>query len=256
MLKSLASAAAPPALLRWAKRGHYLRVVRDFEPGEERDLEIVRHLVRPRDRVVDVGANIGVYTRFLSEWVGPQGRVFSIEPIPESYSYLTHSVERLGLRNVECWNWAASDASGVATMQIPQMQGGRNYYQARIVDASAPGAGIRVSLRTLDAALADLHPIAFVKCDVEGHELACVRGAQDLLRRDRPAWLVEVSGDPDRAVDRAQELFALFASHGYAPHWYDGAALRARQRGDTSINYFFLQPAHLERLSRQGVQSA
>lgn len=252
-VKKLAAAILPPPLLRWVKRSHYLRVVRDFDPREEPDLEVVSHLVRQGDRVVDVGANIGIYTRFLSGWVGAEGHVFSIEPIPETFGYLSHSARQLGLSNVECWNWATSDHEGVATMQVPRQEAGRNFYMARIVDtpSTSDGSGIQVPLRTLDHALSGHGPIAFVKCDVEGHELSCVRGAREILRGDAPAWLVEVSDDPDRVDARGHALFALFSESGYRPYWYDGKRLRGREAGDTSVNYFFLQPKHLERLSER-----
>jgi hypothetical protein len=39
--------------------------------------------------------------------------------------------------------------------------------------------------------------VTFIKCDVEGHELAVVSGGKKFFERSKPAWLMEVGGDPD-----------------------------------------------------------
>ncbi len=247
LLRRILLRVAPTGMLHWVKRIHYLRAVRDMRLADEPDLEVVRHLVRPGDRVLDVGANVGDYTRFLSEWVGPMGRVHSIEPMPETFAYLQNTVTQLGLTNVECCHWAASDREGVAQMQVPSWpSGGDNLYQAQIVEASDEPGGHSVSTRCLDTALGALGPFSFVKCDVEGHELACVRGALQLTKESRPAWLVEVSHDPDTAGSDGEALFEWFDKLGYAAYWFDKTSLRPRRRGDSSVNYFFLQDEQFE----------
>jgi len=54
-----------------------------------------------------------------------------------------------------------------------------------------------------------------VKIDVEGHEEACLRGAAELLRQDRPALLVEVAGDPNVEGTSASRVFTSLAAMGY-----------------------------------------
>lgn len=50
--------------------------------SDERDLDVARRLAVPGSVVLDVGANVGIYTRVLSETVGAAGRVHSFEPLP------------------------------------------------------------------------------------------------------------------------------------------------------------------------------
>ena len=239
----------PSPLLQALKKRHYARVLRTFTLDREPDLQIVRHLVEPGDRVIDLGANIGIYAKALADLVGPEGRVYSVEPVPTTFDLLRANLRSLGLDQVECLNCAISDSEGVVAMEIPQYEtGGDNFYRARIAEPDgSTKATCRIPAQTIDRTFADgERPIAFVKCDVEGHELACIRGADRFLDRDRPAWLIEISGDPDAAGSTGQQVVAILAQKDYTAWWYDGHRLRPRRPGDQSVNYFFLQPAQVD----------
>lgn len=254
-LKRLAFAYLPTPVLDVVKRLHYARALRNFSTDEEPDLEVVQDLVRSGDLVLDVGANIGVYAKSLAGMVGKNGRVIAFEPVPSTYKILSYNVSRLRLGNVETVPRAVSDRETSFTMEIPAYDtGGENIYCARILDGQAESPRARhvtVHSTSLDSYLgADVGRVAFVKCDVEGHELSCVEGASHLLDASRPAWLIEVSGDPDDARSPSFTLFQRFSARGYEVWWYDRERLRPRRAGDRSTNYFFLTPAHLAMLGR------
>jgi hypothetical protein len=92
-----------------------------------------------------------------------------------------------------------------------------------------------------------------IKCDVEGHELACLQGARRLLEKEKPAWLIEVSSDPDCAGSQASDLFGLLEQAGYRAFRWQASRLVPRRRGDRWVNYFFLTGAHIELLRGRGV---
>ena len=256
-LKALLSRALPESALQAVRKRHYARVLRRAELSEEPDLAVVMQLVRPGDRAIDLGANVGFYTLFLSRAVGADGLVCAVEPVPPTHELLAYNARKLGLHNVRLLQCAASGEEGTVTMQIPHFEwGGENLYQARIVggDGRAGQRSFTVPARTLDSMAEGLgSPVAFVKCDVEGHELACLRSAPRLLERERPAWLIEVSSNPDDAGSDARALFELLAARGYRAFRWDGARLVPRRPGDRSVNYFFLTTAHLARLRERAL---
>jgi len=237
----------PGPIQRAARRAYYARLVRSAGEDAEVDLSFLKHVVPPGALVVDAGASIGIYTRFLSAAVGPEGRVLSLEPMPESFDVLASNVRRLGLRNVEAVSCALSDEDRPLEMEVPLWPGGgENLYEARAA-APGPGSGLRrttVAARRLDTLLAG-RDAAFVKCDVEGHELRVLAGASETLRRSRPAWLIEVWGDPDERGSHAAAVFAAMHALGYGAHCYDGRTLEPRRPGRRSVNYWFLRPEHL-----------
>ena len=253
-LRNHALTHLPEPMLRPLKAWHYRRVLRSFSDAEEPDLIVVRQLVQPASVALDLGANIGVYTKVLSELVGQDGKVISVEPIPQTFALLSRNVRSLGLANVTCINVAVSDANGEALMELPDYAaGGTNFYQARVIDRvderSIVGKRrLRVPTTTLDTLARGHGKVGFVKCDVEGYELACLMGAGRILGSHFPSWLVEVSGNPDDRSASAWKTFQVFEAHLYAPWWFDRQRLRARNRGDQSTNYFFLRPEHVSRL--------
>ncbi|HEU4452734.1 MAG TPA: FkbM family methyltransferase [Longimicrobium sp.] len=241
-----------PAWLRGPLQArHYARMVGSFTPEDEPDLEVVRHLAGAGDTVLDLGASIGMYTRVLSHRVGEAGRVVSVEPVPETFAVLSRTVRSLGLANATVLNVAVSDAEGWATMEVPRLDwGGEDHYCAHLVDGG-PASGnrrVRVRTATADSIARGLGRVDFVKMDVEGHELSVLAGAAWLLDEVKPAWLIEVSGDPDDPAGGAARLFARMAEAGYGAWRYAGGRLAERRVGDSSVNYFFLTPAHVQRL--------
>jgi FkbM family methyltransferase len=245
----------PKTLLQPLKCFRYLSAVRSFWSPEA---NVMVALVEQGDYVLDIGAYVGWYTRVLSEAAGPAGRVHSFEPIPNTFSLLSFCVRRLRLRNVTLFNCAASHVNGKAVMTVPHYPtGGENFHQASLVaeaEGTAPLRQFSVELRTVDSMLpAPVHPITFIKCDVEGHEAEALEGAARTIERDKPALCVEVTGDPDATGSPSHSVVSSLARLGYEAYWLDDGRLRSRRPGDRSVNYFFLTEAHRSRLRARGM---
>jgi len=211
----------------------------------EPDAAALPLLISRGNTVLDVGANAGLYTRYLSELVGAEGRVFSFEPIPPTYQILKRNITSSKLINVELINAAVSSKIGHAVMEIPRFDtGGESLYDAYIAASVPPDSSLRtfrVETLTLDSRFAAYpHRITFIKCDIEGHELECVRGAKTLIARDHPVWLIEITGDPDSAGSQAAQTFQFMREAGYIDAIYETGQLRKRRPGEKHLNYFFV----------------
>lgn len=75
-------------------------------------LQLIRAQVREGMTVVDVGANVGVYTSLLSRIVGPQGHVLALEPDQDNWRALQKASAENGWQNVELHQTAAADRKG------------------------------------------------------------------------------------------------------------------------------------------------
>ena len=174
MFKSIALKILPDPILNYLKKVHYSSELKCFSEKDEPDLRVVKKLIRPGDHVVDVGANIGWYTKVLAESVGNDGLVCSIEPMPMTFEILSYCVHQLELKNVELFCCGISEAAGEALMEIPSFKkGGDNFYMAKIVSGDnhveKGNKRIQVQLRSLDEIfLGSKSPLKFIKCDVEG----------------------------------------------------------------------------------------
>lgn len=186
--------------------------------SEEPDFAVLRARVRPGDVVVDAGANVGTYTLALARLVGPEGRVFAIEPAPSTFGLLAANVAFAGFENVTLLNVAASDHRGPLSIVVPrESDGTENHYRTHIA-AHGSGALVVQGCR-LDDVLGDL-PVAFAKIDVEGHEAETLAGMSATLRRCRPRLLVECPSP--RSVELLHALGYRSSTLPGSPNtWFD-----------------------------------
>jgi len=154
---------------------------------DEKEYALLDTLLRAGDWALDVGANVGHYTKRMAELVGPSGRVIALEPVPDTFSLLAANARLFAHANVSLLNIAASDRLAVADMQIPRFASGlSNYYQASL--GAGPGG---VAVLTLPIDELSLPTVRLVKIDVEGHELPALRGMRELIQRDHPVLIIE-----------------------------------------------------------------
>lgn len=166
--------------------------LRSFK-STECELDILDRFVQRGDLVVDVGANKGAYTYRLARMVGNHGRVEAFEPIKELADHLVEASRQLRLP-VVMHTCCLSDKSGMAKLSIPLEGNERLYGLASLEDRDSETMEVQnVLVNTLDQILAERkQPVRFIKCDVEGHELAVFRGAMNVLDSDRPTLLIEI----------------------------------------------------------------
>lgn len=184
------------------KRLHYRGQIRrgTFETAEPEFAQLDT-LLSPGDWVIDIGANIGHYTKRFSELVGPTGRVIAIEPVPETFALLAANVSLFRHRNVSLFNIAASDRTSIVGIQVPRFETGlNNYYEAAITSGECD---LKVMTSALDG-LRVSHPVRLVKIDAEGHDPLVLQGLAELLVRDHPTIIIESGSQP--AAEQLERL--------------------------------------------------
>ena len=148
--------------------------------------------IRPGDAAVDVGANKGSFLPSLS-WAAGPGRVVAFEPQPALAEYLRRICRAARLTNVTVEAAGVSDRAGSMTLHVPGTSAaspGASFEPA--VAALSPGRDLSVPVVTLDEYFRSAtRRTAAIKVDVEGHELAVFRGAQEILARHAPLVVFE-----------------------------------------------------------------
>ena len=152
--------------------------------------------------VLDIGANAGFFTLLAAKQTGPQGAVFSFEPLPRNLDYLHRHIALNQASNVQVLPIALAAQSGFARFGIaanPAMGG------------LATEGELEVRTESLDELVVSgrVAPPHFLKIDVEGAEYGVLTGAAAVLGRHRP--------------------FILLSTHGYREHERCCAFLRDLQ---------------------------
>lgn len=215
---------------------------------DEADLLVVSKMLKSGQTAIDVGANYGLYTKYLSSYVGDSGTVMTFEPIKKTFESLRHNVTALKMHNVKLFNCALSDNKGQANMYIPDYEtGGENLYEASLSAHAESTNSESVETAVLDDLLGKTEVIDFLKIDVEGHEMNVLKGSLSSIERCKPLMLIEINGGIHADNQNSQEILTLLRTFNYAPYKRSGASLIKIKEEDEGFNYFFLTPAHEEK---------
>ena len=150
--------------------------------------DLYEELLRPGQVVFDVGAHMGYYTLIASRAVGPEGKVFSFEPLPFNLRQLRRHVKHNRCANVQIMAGGVGAESG----------------EGRFVSTGGSATGhlaahgdTPVQLFALDEVVASgqAPPPGLIKIDVEGNELEVLKGARATIGKARPAILLSAHSD-------------------------------------------------------------
>lgn len=182
------------------------------------DLGAVLSLVRAGDHVVDVGAHVGTFAVPLARAVGPGGRVWAFEPVPEHFALLERNVAANGLAGTVV-PVAALVATGEAARSVRHVPGNTGAASFAVADGEPPagdqaGAPLHMSLDRWWRTEAGAGHVDLVKVDVEGMEAEVLESGAALVDAERPVVVFEVLRSASGAAAMAA-LDRFFSSRGY-----------------------------------------
>jgi len=215
------------------------RALRKARDGHEGELKLLSAIV-PHDRMaVDVGANRGNYTFFLSRLAAA---TVAYEPAPPMARFLREAK----LPRVEVREAGVSNAGGALTYYAQLNAKGKPQYNVGHLGGGHPEGKTGIEIPVLAVRLddEDLGDVGFIKIDVEGHEYEVIDGARALLARCRPNLLVEIlEGRGDREAVARNKTVQLLGELGYEAYVFARGALRPLSDAplsDAVMNYIFL----------------
>jgi FkbM family methyltransferase len=190
----------------------------------------MERIVREGDTVIDGGANIGFFTIYLAQLVGPSGKVFAIEPGQNNVWKLEENVRLNALKNVEIVRKPLWMNTNKVTLYM-RSEGGRNSLWGQ------EGYGGKVEMEP--CLLGSFPPHRLVKLDIEGAEVAALRGyeAQDqcpfiIAEMNEPA--LGYLGFTQDDLRDLQEVF-LLQQNGNLPMYVPRGTRIVTDRQNTNI---------------------
>lgn len=194
---------------------------------------------------VDVGANVGVFTRYLSRHFA---KTHAIEPVP----HLARRLRSIAPSKVEVYNCALGSEDGEILIRTPLDASGRR------MDALTTAAAqnnfdlfghsgtieTKVEQHRLGTLLEKAGKIGFIKIDVEGFENEVIKGALATLQRHRPLLMIEISKTHNPSYE--QLLFELSNAH------YFGMSITQRGVSDRVVADIAAQPSDIRHRTESG----
>ena len=156
---------------------------------EPNTFEVFELFVKEGMVVADIGANVGYFSRFLSQRTGPTGKVFAFEPIPHTFERLNKTIALNELHNITPVNAAVSDTNGKLKIFLSH-----THYMASLDSkwAGESGGEIEVDGVTLDAYFEakGFYP-DFIKMDIEGGGVFALKGMINCIMKNNPVLFLE-----------------------------------------------------------------
>ncbi len=163
-----------------------------------------RRSIKKGMTVVDIGANIGYFTRLFSLLVGPEGKVYAFEPDEKNFDLLKINTSHLD--NVHLINSAVSDING--NIDFFHVVGATGTHSL----LPATGSTVKkVSSVTLDQFFDDKRLPDMIKIDVEGAENQVFRGMDNILKKKSVYVIFEYQPTVSKAL--LSELSQKFILH-------------------------------------------
>ncbi|MET0391483.1 MAG: FkbM family methyltransferase [Chitinophagaceae bacterium] len=191
-------------------------------------------IIRKGDYILDIGANLGYYTKLFARWAGITGHVYAVEPV----ACFADTI-KWGLRhrqNITLYNYALGAEEKEATLATPGFFGYLRTGSPHITNGLAPGGQpefvFSAKMKRGSELFASLPRLDFIKCDIEGYEAVVLPEIVELLLKYKPVLQVETWGDQQTRVEGFLEEI------GYEPYDIENGllkpvqAIRNREAGD------------------------
>jgi FkbM family methyltransferase len=160
----------------------YRLLYRPFKAYTDRaERQLLRKILFAGAVVVDAGANIGIYSEFLSRCVGPTGAVHSFEPSPDNFRRLRAATHKLS--NVRLSQAAVGEHSGNSELFLSDKL--NVDHRVYLADGDSRRSRVPIEMIALDDYFKPGERVDLLKVDIQGYELHALRGANRVLE-DNP----------------------------------------------------------------------
>jgi FkbM family methyltransferase len=229
-------------ILKTISGGHY------YEPDIT---SLMLRAIQPGDTVLDIGANIGVFTLLASRLAGTTGRVVAFEPAPEVLQRLTANLARNDSGNVMVVEQPVSDRIEDTVLYLnSDNEGGHSLWDPgqfpfNNKSRMAPRP-MAIRTTTIDAEIArlNLRPPKVIKIDTEGAEHRVLAGAAGLLKGFKAPYIVAELHEfgLGQMGSSPADLRAFMASLGYETFLlsWDGSLPKLVPQGTTIVSSHFV----------------
>ncbi|MDO1449794.1 FkbM family methyltransferase [Rhodocytophaga aerolata] len=175
------------------------------------------HYLQEGDTVIDVGTHFGYEAMLVAHLLGNKGKIICFEPNPSSYKLAESNLKKI--HSVKLYQAAVADKPGRMFIQNKDI----SESAFNTITDKSDNDSVEVDVKTLDGLLNSYNKIDLIKCDVEGFEIEVIKGAANLLERDRPTLILEADMPSSEGYvsERACKLAAHLKKYDYKPLIFD-----------------------------------
>ena len=215
----------------------------------EKETHFLARWLKRGMNVIDIGANLGVYSLPAARIVGPTGQVYAYEPARETRKLLQASKKKSRSLNLNIIGAALSDGERDGQLFFGESS------ELNTLDGSGVGEPVKITSLDAEQALHNWGKIDFIKIDAEGEEQRILAGAKSFFEKQSPLVMFEV-----KALDKVNEgLREAFIALGFGLYRQlgDALVLVPVAPGETidsfELNLFAIKPEQVAALRQDGM---
>lgn len=159
--------------------------------SERYELKVYRGILKEGMVVIDIGANVGLYSFEAAKLVGKSGKVIAFEPDPYNFEIFSFRLKKSGIKNITLVNKALSNAPGVTKLFIDPFSPGNHSFSSD--NLYSGNDYVEVPTVKLDDYLSEnnIKKVDVIKIDVQGAEGLVFEGAANILKNNDIKMLME-----------------------------------------------------------------
>jgi FkbM family methyltransferase len=178
----------------------YKNLVSANKGFEYATLKIFKSLIQEKSTVLDIGANIGLFSLVASKKIGKNGKIYAFEPIKKTFKTLSENLALNQISNVVASQIALSNFTGKVSFSIPDdihNKGDGDAFNSMDLNAKSSNSDTEADCSTLDDFLKanEISSVDLIKIDIEGAEMLCFEGAKNLLSSANPPIIIMECAD-------------------------------------------------------------
>lgn len=205
--------------------------------------EYLEQHVNDYDAVIEIGANVGLFTISFAKWFIRHGKsvnnIFAFEASRQAYSRLLRNLEVNGISDVQTFNFAVGDKSGFVDFYEPagHLTNGSLYrdFAGIFSPALCVNKAVMLSGDCLAGLVRDSRSV-LLKINAEGSEYAILQSMKDFIVQKKPAIILEVL---ELYQDQLNRLGFLFSGE-YSFFNLTDRGLERRERFIAGYHYSYL----------------
>jgi FkbM family methyltransferase len=187
------------------------------------------------DVVLDVGANIGIYSLIAGKKIGAKGKVYGFEPADIAFEKFQYHIDLNGLKNIVPIKSGVSNYTGKAEFNICDDDAYNSLGDKPLKDI--------INKNTIEVVSIDdfvlqnnIKKVDIIKVDTEGAEFLVFQGAKKTLQKDKPTLFFEYNPTVTEGFENnSNDLLDLIYSFGYTLFAFSGSNLVEVKKGDALI---------------------
>ena len=203
--------------LRIVSRIYIWLIDSGFLKSKYPELFFLKVLVKQGYTCLDIGANLGYYSTFMSKYAGASGKVYAVEPIPLFANIWKDNTKLSFKKNLTLFPYALGNENKMVTMSIPFVDGVLHHGMTKVNDTpntlNETAQTFEVEMKNADELFSVIQKLDFVKIDIEGYEQYVIPAMEQTIRKFTPVIQAELGGEENR-----KSVVNFLKTCGYTAH--------------------------------------